>query len=249
MLTDWLLALLSVLLVSMVSLVGLVSLSLSPHSLKNMLIYFVSFAAGAMFGDAFVHLLPEAVGEAGMGLNISVYVLSGIAFSFIVEKIIHWRHCHVPQDHDHPHPFAIMNLVGDAVHNFIDGLIIAASYLASIPVGITTTLAVVFHEIPQEIGDFAVLLHGGYSKGKAILFNVLTAFTSVLGAIAALLLSNQIPQLTAFLVPFAAGNFIYIAGSDLIPELHKEVKMEKSILQLLAFLCGILMMVVLLSLE
>lgn len=249
MLTDWLLAILSVLLVSMISLIGLATISISPNSLKSLLIYFVSFAAGAMFGDAFIHLIPEAAESNGMGLSVSIYVLAGIAFSFIVEKIIHWRHCHVPQDHTHIHPFAIMNLVGDAVHNFIDGLIIAASYLASIPIGITTTLAVIFHEIPQEIGDFAVLLHGGYTKAKAIFFNVLTALTSVLGAAAALLLSNKVPYVTAVLVPFAAGNFIYIAGSDLIPELHKEVKMEKSILQLLAFLSGILMMMVLLVLE
>jgi zinc and cadmium transporter len=167
----------------------------------------------------------------------------------VVEKIIHWRHCHHPTTEDHPHPFAKMNLVGDTVHNFIDGIIIAGSYLVSIPVGIATTIAVVFHEIPQEIGDFGVLLYGGYTKNKALFVNFLTALAAILGAVIALVLSSSVEQLAMFIVPFAAGNFIYIAGADLIPEIHKEVELSKSIMQGITFILGVLVMLGLLFLS
>jgi len=170
---------------------------------------------------------------------VSVYILSGIVTSFILEKLIQWRHCHIPTSEEHPHPFAYMNLFGDGVHNFIDGLVVAGSYIASFPVGVATTLAVVFHEIPQEIGDYGVLLHGGFSKNRALLFNFLTALTAVFGALFALTLSFYIENFTIFLLSFAAGEFIYIAGSDLVPELHKETEPSKSLLQLVAFIFGV----------
>ena len=207
----------------------------------------ISFSAGAMFGDAFLHLLPETVAEHGFTLSVSLSVLGGIIGFFVIEKLIHWRHCHMPITENHVHPFAWMNLVGDGVHNFIDGLIIGASYLVSIPVGIATTIAVILHEIPQEIADFGVLLHGGFSKKKALLVNFLTALTALLGGVLALILSHYIEGITVFLVPFAAGGFIYIAGSDLIPELHKEVKFSRSVLQVVSFVCGIGIMLLLLG--
>jgi len=202
----------------------------------------VSFSAGALFGDAFIHLIPEAVEESGFGLNISIYILSGILCFFVVEKILQWRHCHILTSEEHPHTFAYMNLFGDAVHNFIDGLIVAGSYIVSFPLGVATTLAVVFHEIPQEIGDFGVLIYGGFSKSKALMFNFLSAITAILGAFVALLLGLYMTNFTVFLVPFAAGGFIYIAGSDLIPELHKEIKPSKSVLELIVFILGILVL-------
>lgn len=250
MLEVWIYTLISVFLVSIISLVGVILLSIKVEKLKKILIYLVSFAAGAMLGDVFIHLLPEVINEYGFGINISLYVLFGIGFSFIIEKVVHWRHCHIPISKDHVHSFAIMNLVGDVVHNFIDGVIIAASYLISIPVGIATTLAVVFHEIPQEMGDFGVLLHGGFSRMKALFYNFLTALTAVLGAVISLLLAAKIENLTAFLIPFAAGTFIYIASSDLIPELHKEeFEWKKSLLQFVAISLGVVIMLVLLLLE
>lgn len=209
----------------------------------------VSFSAGALFGDAFIHLLPEIIDEVGFGLEISIYVMFGIGFSFVIEKFIHWRHCHIPTSKQHIHPFAIMNLVGDSVHNFIDGLIIGASYLVSMQVGIATTLAVILHELPQEIGDFGVLLYGGFSKFKALFFNFITALTAVVGAIFALLISSYVENITVFLIPFAAGTFIYIAGSDLIPEIHKEVDVKKSLLQFIAIILGVAVMLALLFLE
>jgi len=244
MLETWVYTLVSVLIISFLSLIGAITLSLKREKLNHILLYFISFSAGALFGDALIHLLPEAVKESGFSLNISLYILLGIIISFIVEKIIHWRHCHI-QTKEHVHPFALMNLFGDAVHNLLDGVIIGASYIAGIPLGIATTLAVIFHEIPQEIGDFGVLLKGGFSVPKALTFNFLTALTSVIGAILALLLSSYINGLTNFLVASAAGGFIYIAGSDLIPELHKERKISGSTIQLITFILGIAIMVAL----
>lgn len=248
MIEVWMYSLLSVLGISVISLVGIVLFSLRANKLKRFLLYLVSFSAGALFGDVFLHLLPEAVEDAGFTLQISLYVLGGVVFSFIVEKIIHWRHCHAV-DGGHAHPFAVMNLYGDAVHNFIDGILIAGSYLVSIPVGIATTLAVLFHEIPQEIGDYGVLLHGGFSRGKALLFNFLIALTAVGGVILTLLLNSFFGGLAAILVPFAAGTFLYIAGSDLIPELHKDIGVRKALLQLIAFVAGMAVMGALLFLE
>jgi zinc and cadmium transporter len=245
----WLYPLASVFIVSIISFAGVLTLAIKDENLKKILLYLVSFSAGALFGDAFIHLLPQIVGEMGFGLGISLYVLLGIVVFFILEKIVHWHHYHYPHTKEQIHSFAITNLVGDGFHNFIDGLIIGASYLLSVPVGVATTIAVVLHEIPQEIGDFGVLLHGGFTKSKALLFNFLTALTAVLGAIVAIVLSTQVKNLTIILIPFAAGGFIYVAGSDLIPELHKEVKIKKSVLQLIAFILGIVVMMALLLLE
>jgi len=244
----WIYTLVSVFIVSSISFLGLLTLSINTEKLKKILLYLVSFSAGALFGDVFIHLLPEIIEEVGFGLKISVYVMMGIGFFFVIEKFIHWRHCHIPHSKEHIHPFAMMNLLGDGVHNFIDGIIIGASYLASIPVGIATTLAVILHEIPSEIGDFGVLLQGGFSKGKALFYNFITALTAVIGAILALLIGSFVDNLTTFLIPFAAGGFIYIAGSDLIPELHKEVEVKKSLLQFIAIVLGVLVMVLLLFL-
>lgn len=244
----WLYTLLSVALVSLVSLVGIMVLSLKFDKIRGALIYLVSFSAGALMGDVFLHLLPEAIEEFGFGLSSGLGALSGIVTFLILEKIIHWHHHH-NHIHHHTKRIATMNLMGDGVHNFIDGLIIGASYLVSIPVGIATTIAVILHEIPQEIGDFGVLLHGGFSKRKALFFNFLTALTAVGGALFALLLGNN-GSIERFLIPFAAGGFVYIAGSDLIPELHKDdFKLSRSVKQLMVFILGICVMMALLLLE
>lgn len=244
----WSYSLLSVFVVSLISFIGIFTLSINAKRLRSFLVYLLSFSAGALFGDAFIHLLPEAAKESGFNVFVSISVIAGILIFFILEKFIHWQHCHMPIGEGHAHPFAYMNLVGDALHNFIDGLIIAASYLIDIPTGIATTLAVVLHEIPQEIGDFGVLLHGGFSKAKALMFNFATALSAVVGAFVALLISNT-TSFANLLVPFAAGGFIYIAGSDLIPELHKETKVSRSIMQLIAFILGISVMFLLIFVE
>jgi len=249
MIQIWLYSLLSVLLVSLVSLVGLFTLLLKTEKLKKILLFFVSFSAGALIGDAFIHLIPEAVEQSGFGLAISLSLIIGILLFFVLEKFIHWRHCHHPTCKEHPHPFAYMNLVGDAFHNFIDGAVIAGSYLVSIPLGISTTVAVLLHEIPQEIGDFSVLIHGGFKTKKALLMNFLTALTAILGCIVSLILVNLTKNYITFLIPFTAGGFIYIAGADLIPELHKERTWKKSVLQFFGILLGVILMILLILLE
>lgn len=249
MTSAWVYSLGSVLLVSIISFVGLFTFALRENTLEKILLFLVSFSAGALFGDAFIHLLPEAVSNYGFTVGVSLSLILGIAVFFILEKFVHWRHCHIPTSERHPHPLAFMNLVGDGVHNFIDGIVIAGSYLASIPVGFATTIAVVLHEIPQEIGDFGVLLHAGFSKKKALFFNFLSALTAVAGAAITLIIGDAMADVTYFLIPFAAGGFIYIAGSDLIPELHKETEPKKSAAQLISFVAGVLVMVALLAVE
>ena len=245
----WFYTIFSVFLISAISLIGVFTLAINQKRLNKILLYLVSFSAGALLGDVFIHLIPQLIKENNFTIETSFFALGGIVIFFTIEKIVHWQHCHIPQTKQHTHPFAIVNLVGDGVHNFIDGLIIGASYIASIPLGIATTIAVMFHEIPQEIGDFGVLLHGGFSKKKALFFNFISALAAVLGGIIALIASNAAPAVTGALIPIAIGGFIYIAGADLIPELHKNFEIKKSIFELIALIAGILIMALLLLLE
>jgi zinc and cadmium transporter len=238
----WLYSLISVLVVSLFSLIGALVLFFKLDKLKKILPYFVSFSAGALLGGVFIHLLPEIAQERGFTLDTSLLVLLGILIFFVLEKIICWRHCHIPTSEEHPHTLGVMNLIGDGLHNFTDGVIISASFMTSLSLGLATTLAVIFHEIPQEIGDFSVLIYAGYSKGKALLFNLLTALMAVIGAVITLTVFSQIEAITYYLIPLTAGGFIYIASSDLIPELKKEQGLKKSFLQLLGLLTGVLIM-------
>jgi len=241
----------SVIIVSAVSLIGLLTFLIKNRNLDKILLYLVSFSVGALFGDVFIHLLPD-VFKGSNTLYAGIFILSGILFSFVMEKFIHWRHCHTPESKQHHHSLAYMNLVGDGMHNLIDGLIIAGAYFISIPAGIATTIAVLFHEIPHEFGNFGVLVYGGFSRLKALFFNFLTALTALLGAILGIILGNA-GATTTFLVPFAAGNLIYIAGTDLIPELHKnscdDFKISDSAIQLAVMILGIAIMASLILLE
>ncbi|MFH1064726.1 MAG: ZIP family metal transporter [Candidatus Woesearchaeota archaeon] len=240
--TVWMYSLGSVVLVSLVSLVGVVTLGLKEKLLRKVLLFLVSFSAGSLFGGAFFHLIPEAV-EGTPIMYVSAYVMLGILFFFILEKGIHWRHCHIPTSKDHPHHLGMMNLVGDVFHNLIDGLVIGGAYLVSIPLGTSTTIAILFHEVPQEIGDFGVLLHAGYTKAKALMYNFLSALSALIGVIIALTIGMRFGWFAEFLVPFTAGGFLYIAGSDLIPEMHKECSAPISLLQLSSLILGLLLMV------
>lgn len=238
----WFYSLVSVFAVSLVSLIGVVALSLGEKKLERTLILMVSFSAGTLLGDTFIHLIPESM-EKGNS-EVSIYILSGLLFFFVLEKFVHWRHCHETDCPEHSQTLSYMVLIGDGLHNFIDGMIIAASYLISFPVGIATTIAVIFHEIPQEIGDFGVLIHGGLSKYKALLYNFFSALMAFLGAGAVLVTSSYSNNVEIFLVPFAAGGFIYIATADIIPELHKHkaYNIFESVKQLVFFVAGIFVM-------
>jgi len=231
--------LISTFVISLASLVGVLTLSLNAKRLENILLYFVSLSAGALIGGAFLHLIPESV-ERNSGVNIFILVLFGFTAFYFIEKLLHWRHCH--KNKCEVHTFTKMNLIGDGIHNFIDGLIIAASFVADIRLGIITSLAVALHEIPQELGDFGVLVYGGYTKSKALLFNFITALTAVFGGLVGYFLSSYSDSALNFLLPFAAGGFIYIAASDLIPEMRKETGLKKSLINLLIFVVGILIL-------
>jgi zinc and cadmium transporter len=231
--------LLATFIVSLISFVGVVTLALKDKILNKILLILIGLSAGALMGGAFLHLLPEAV-EKSTGLNVYLFVLVGFILFFLIEKVLHWRHCH--KGECDVHTFQYMNLVGDSIHNFIDGLIMAASFVVSLPLGITTTIAIATHEIPQEIGDFAVLLYGGFSKKRAIILNFVVALTAVLGGIVGYFVSNLIENIVVFILPFAAGGFIYIAATDLVPEIRKELDMKKYMATLFVFICGILIM-------
>jgi zinc and cadmium transporter len=233
------------LLTSLISLVGVLVLVISQKSLRWAIMFLVSLSAGTLLGDAFIHLLPGALlGRLDSSL-VWLMVIVGILLFFILEKIIHWRHCHVSPDVSHPHPVGLMNLVGDGFHNLLDGFLIGASFLVSIPLGITTTLAVIVHEIPQELGDFGTLLYAGYNKWRAIWLNLLSGLLSVIGAIAALFIGLQNQKFVDFIIPLTAGGFIYIATSDLIPELKKDSKLADTLRQLIGIIIGLLIMLIL----
>ena len=238
------LSVLSAILVSLISLVGIIFvIARLPISRYSFLA--VSFAVGALLGDAFIHLLPESFESLTSNLA-SLLIISGIGLFFILEKILKWRHCHEPDHHHVP----ALNLVGDSFHNFIDGMLIAASFLVSRQLGLATTLAVILHEIPQEIGDYGILVHHGFTTAKALKYNLISAFFSLAGVILTYLIGSQISQFSLILLPITAGGFIYLASSDLIPELHRhDPKIKDSLIQILFIALGVLLMFALTYLE
>ena len=245
----WGYALASVLVVSLVSLIGVVAISLSQQRLEHAIFLMVSLAVGAMFGDVFIHLLPSAFHSAEATLPTSLTVLAGLLLFFLLEKFLLWRHEHIPHYDDCIHPVGYVNVVAEGLHNLIDGLLIGSSYLVSVPVGLATTIAVLLHEIPQEIGNFGVLLHAGFGKRRALGLNALSASLSIVGAVIALVAGTWVTQLPTAILPFTAGGFIYIAGSDLVPELHKERAPLKSLWQLGAIGLGVSLMLLLTLLD
>lgn len=235
--------------VSLISFMGIALFAVSEAAIRRSLIYIVSLAAGVLIGDVFLHILPELAEDDGFTPVIINSMIIGILASFIIEKIIHWHHCHVLPSADHHHPVGTLALVGDGIHNTLDGALIAGSFLVSPSLGVTTTIAIALHEIPQEISDFALLLYSGYTRKSALLWNLCSGLTSLMGAGVVLLTHDMHPGLTSVLMAFTAGNFLYIAGADLIPELHKETHWKSAVLQLLLICTGIGIMQALAFLE
>jgi len=235
--------------VSALSLAGVLTLMLGIQRLDRVIPLLISLAVGALFGDAFVHLLPESFEQSESTVWTSFYVILGILVFFIMERYLHWHHEHHEQSLNPVHPVAYVNIVSDGMHNFLDGLIIGASYLVSIPIGIATTVAVALHEIPQEQGDFGILVHAGLSPKRALFLNFLSGILAIVGVALSLLLGPAIGDYTAVMIPLTAGGFIYIAGSDLIPELHHERGLIRSVAQFGMMLIGIGLMFALLLLE
>lgn len=247
--TPYVYALLAVTLVSLFSLVGVFTLSIREEFIRKYIFLFVSLAVGALLGDAFIHLIPESFEAISNPTQVSLLIISGIFIFFILEKFMHWHHHGEDETEVQIHPVGKLVLFSDGVHNFIDGVIIGVSFLVSVPLGIATTLAVILHEIPQEIGDFGVLLHAGYSRKKALWFNFLSALMAILGTLVAFALGEAGESFITFILPVAAGGFIYIAVADLIPELHKTKVVKYSVIQFLALTLGVALMFVLTFLE
>lgn len=241
---EWIL--ISTFLISLIAFIGALTLFLKEKLLNKILLALVALSAGALLGGAFLHLLPEALSKAGTNTSFTLflYLLLGFCIFYILEQFIHWHHHHVCRHGKECKikPFSYLILVGDSVHNFIDGLAIAASFVIAIPVGIVTTLAIGLHEVPQEVGDFGVLVYGGFAKVRALFLNYLTALTVIAGGIVGYLLTAPLGSAIIYLLPFAAGNFIYIAASDLVPEIKQKKKLKESIAYFLVFLIGIALM-------
>ncbi|MEK7202106.1 MAG: ZIP family metal transporter [Patescibacteria group bacterium] len=238
----WFYSLLSVVLVSLISLVGVIVLAIKQDILNRIVFILVSLAVGALFGDALIHLLPEAYKSFDSELTVSYLVMAGFLLFFLVEKYLHWHHHHDEDSGVHIHPVGYINLVSDGMHNFIDGVLIGVSYLVSIPLGLATTFAVVLHEIPQEIGDFGVLISAGFTRQKALWLNFAIGLTAVLGTVLALVFGSRLETLAQLAIPLTAGGFLYIAAVDLLPPLHKETRPFRSLIQLLAIIAGVAIM-------
>jgi len=220
---------------SFIGLIGVLTLWLKDKYLNKILIILVAFSAGALLSGAFFHMLAESL-EGMEVMVVFIYLMTGFIAFFLIERVRHWRHCH--EGKCEVHPYTHLVLIGDGIHNFIDGVVIAASFMVSIAFGWVTTLIIILHEIPQELGDFGVLVYGGFEKVRALGFNFLAQITCIIGGFVGFFLFYT-PETIGFLLPFAAGGFIYIASSDLIPELHKEENLKKSMLSFVFFLIGI----------
>jgi zinc and cadmium transporter len=256
--TVWAWTLVAVLAVSLVSLVGIVALVGNGVFLRKALPFLVSFAVGALLGDAVLHILTElsktevsSSGEITGGITdgIAFVIVGAIVFFFVLEKAIHVHHSLDAPEHGHIHPVAVNNLVGDGVHNFVDGAVIAGAFVVDVRLGIATTLAVMLHEIPQEIGDLGVLIHAGLAPRRAVIYNLASALVAVLGAVLALLLEGSFAGIERPLLAISAGAFIYIAGADLIPELHRENDARSSVIQFVGIVAGFAVMGALLLAE
>ena len=221
---------------------------LVPDAARNRILpHFVSFAIGALLGAAFLALLPHAMQGVQEFHTLGLTVLLGILGFFLLEKMVLWRHCHAehceahtPDEAQRGHAAGTLVLIGDGMHNLVDGVLITAAFLTDLHLGIVTSLAVAAHEIPQEVGDFAVLLHSGYSRGKALVFNVLSSLTTLIGALVAYWSLTDVQHILPYILAIAASSFIYIAVADLIPGLHKRLHFSATLQQITLILAGVL---------
>lgn len=235
-------ALLSAAFVSVIALSGVVFLAFKQQKLQKIVFILVSFAVGALFGNAFFILMPESFHLLSDSVMPGFMVVSGILAMFVLEKFIRWKHNHDLSELQKESPLGYISLITDALHNFIDGILIASAWAASPEIGLATTLAVIIHEVPQEISDFGILIHAGFSRKKALLFNFLAAVTAIFGVLFGLWLGQSFESISNYILPFAAGGFIYLAGSDLIPELHREKSDRKNLIQFAAIVTGLSLM-------
>ena len=226
-------------LMSAIALVGSVTLVLKESTLQRIILPLVAFSAGSLIGGAFFHMIPAGITQYGSSDTFFVWILAGFSVFFALEQLLHWHHCHRASA-SCKKPLTYLILIGDGLHNFIGGLAIAGIFVADIRLGIMAWLAAAAHEIPQELGDFGVLIHGGWSKRKALFFNVLSALMFLAGGLLTYFVSFNVD--VSFLIPFAAGNFLYIGASDLVPEVNKHADIRVNILNFTSFLAGVSLM-------
>lgn len=235
-------ATLAIIVISLISLFGVFTLSWNDKFLKKFNLFIVSLAAGTLIANVFLQIIPEVFHLESDERLASSFIILGILVFFILEKILHWNHCHQGIEGGHNHNLATKNLIADGIHNYVDGLLIGAAFSVGIEFGVATTIAIALHEIPQEIGDFSILIHSGLSKAKALVFNFLSALTAILGLVTTVLIGSINPSFEAYLLGIAAGGFLYIAIADLLPEIKHENNNKKSFLQLTFFILGIAIM-------
>lgn len=228
--------------VSLLSFSGILFISLNKNHFEKIITLFVSLSIGTLLGGAFFHLIPESIENLDSNLSMGL-VIGGIFLFFLMERVIRWRHCH--EGECSVHAFAYLNLLGDGLHNLVDGIAIASAFLIDFNLGIATTTAVFLHELPQEIGDFGVLIYGGFTKKRALFFNFVSALTAILGGVGTFFFSKVVKSFVPLVPPVAAGGFLYIALSDLIPELHKEDKARNFTLHLFITIFGLFIMIIL----
>jgi zinc and cadmium transporter len=238
----------STLAIALISISGIVMLALIKKHMHASILALVALSAGAMFGNALLHLLPEAIELAENGpidlFTVMLLVVGSFVVSFMFEQFFFWHQCHNTEVCEPTQkPYAYLVLYSDAIHNFIDGLIIAAAFMVSIPLGISTTVAIALHEIPQELGDFGVLVHGGFSRLRAAIYNGIVSLTVVAGGAMGYILAGSVEWAIPVLLPIAAGGFIYIAAADLLPELRHTNSRAGIPLYFLIFLTGLAIMI------
>jgi len=227
---------------ALIALAGGLTLVLGEEALRRLLLPLVSFSAGSLLGGAFFHMLPTALADGANPLPVFAWLLAGFTLFFVLEQFLHWHHCHRAEA-ECRQPLTYLILIGDGLHNFLGGLAVAGTFLVDIRLGITTWIAAALHEIPQELGDFGVLLHGGWSKRAALTFNFLSALTFLAGGLVTYFASLQVE--VGFLVPLAAGNFLYIAASDLVPEVNRHFGWRRNLAHFGAFAAGIVLLLAL----
>jgi len=246
----WVYTFISVTIISLISLVGVFFLVLKPENLRRIQLILVGLATGGLLGGAFIHLIPETFETFKNPQYASILLVVGFLLFFILERFLHWQHDHTAGiSNGHIKPFGPINIIAGMFHNFLDGILIGAAFLYKPEIGITTTIIVILHEIPQEIGDLGILIHAGYTPRRALFYNFVSACSSYLGAFVVLIFSRAANILSIAVLPIAAGGFIYLAAADLIPELHTEKNLNNSIYQFCAILCGIGLLFLLLLLK
>jgi zinc and cadmium transporter len=235
-------AFISVIAVSLISVIAAIPFFIAKKISKRVQLFLLSLSVGALLGVVFLDFVPEML-EHGYNQTSAVVLISGVLVFFIIERLIHNHHSPKYESsesgHGHAYHIAPINIMGDAIHNFLDGIVIGSTFLVSTALGVSASISILIHEIPQELADFGIILYAGYSKKKALLLNFLSALAAVVGVVAALVLTEQIESFSSFVIPFAAGNFIYIAAANLLPQLHRHCSFKDTVEHIFAIILGV----------